>query len=121
MSDLSNNILVFSMIVPFYRGSEYLDRLINMAYINYQNLKRKYENISFELIIVNDCIYETVELTDKQCICDKGFRIVVHNNNTNKGIHGTKITGFGISKGDYILFLDQDIFFYGSWVWVCYS
>lgn len=89
-----------SMIVPIYCGEKYLERLIQMYDVNRRNLKSKFKNQDLEMILVNDYPGEKIDVSRKD------ITIVI--NMTNIGIHASRLKGLQSSKGEYILFLDQD-------------
>ena len=88
-----------SIITPFYHGNQYLPQLfksINKACSNFDGV---------ELILINDDPDDPI-VYDRS----KKFNFVIRefSNNTNKGIHATRIYGISEAVGEYILFLDQD-------------
>ena len=88
-----------SIIVPLYYGSKYLNKINSMVYENIYELRKIYPNIEVELIYINDSpdehIFEPNNLN-------------VYTNKSNLGVHASRICGLHHSKGEYILFLDQD-------------
>ena len=94
----------FSIITPFYKGNKYVPNLIKMAKANLLSLKTAGIDAELELIIVNDSPDITVELPDKI----DGVEVVLINHDKNSGIQKARVTGLNKSKGDYIVFLDQD-------------
>ncbi len=91
--------MLISVIVPLYRGEKYISRIIDSIE---SNINIDCSNI--EIIFVNDYPQEFFKVTDYT----SRVRIEFLNHKQNKGIHQTKIDGFMKSKGQYILFLDQD-------------
>ncbi len=88
-----------SIIVPFYKGNKYLDRLFKSI----ENVCSKSDSsIEWEIIIVNDSPDESVILPDSL------LNVIVIENKKNLGIQGTRINGLKNASGNWILFLDQD-------------
>lgn len=94
-----------SIIVPLFKGQKYIGRLFEMVEANYL-----YENlcnfVDFELIFVNDYPNEKIMLP-KNC---GNYSVRLITNDSNVGIHASRINGVKHSSGTYILFLDQDDF-----------
>lgn len=88
-----------SIIIPFYYGNKYLNRLIS----NIEKVEKKTSNIAkYEVILVNDSPDVDVKLP--QTYLD----IKIIRNNTNMGIQGARVNGLINAKNEWILFLDQD-------------
>ena len=94
----------FSIITPFYKGNKYVSNLIKMAKANYKSLCTAGIDAELELIIVNDSPDVCVEMPDKV----DGIEVILINHEKNSGIQKARVTGLKKSKGDYIVFLDQD-------------
>lgn len=95
---------LFSIITPFYHGNQYIARIFALAQANRASVKEAIPDSEVELIIVNDspeCSVVVPPDADPAL-----YRIITHKE--NGGIHRARITGFQESRGDYILFLDQD-------------
>ncbi|MBR4864472.1 MAG: glycosyltransferase family 2 protein [Oscillospiraceae bacterium] len=90
-----------SVIVPFYKGNQYLPRLF--ASIEAIVPICRAEDTEVEVILVNDSPAVAVELPD-----DLKVTVQVIANEQNMGIHGTRLHGLEHATGDWILFLDQD-------------
>lgn len=86
-----------SIIVPYYRGKKYLERL--QACID--SCWRAAKHLKIEVIIVNDSPEEKLDLGRSE-----RYRVV--NNAGNFGIQYSRIRGINLSRGAYILMLDQD-------------
>ena len=86
-----------SIVVPFYKGNQYLERL-------FKSIKKVAICIeaTIEVVIVNDSPEECVNLPN--ILTD----VVVITNEHNLGIQGARINGIKHSTGDWILMLDQD-------------
>lgn len=90
---------LISVIIPFYYGNEYIARAL-------QSIKKVSDVIAdsadIEVIIINDSPEIEVMLPDIELNC------TVIKNDTNSGIHRSRVNGLKIAKGNYIQFLDQD-------------
>lgn len=86
-----------SIIIPFYKGNEYLERL----FTSINNVSTS-TNETFEVIIVNDNPGEKVLIPQNK------LKVLLIENENNLGIQGTRINGIKNSTGDWILMLDQD-------------
>lgn len=98
------NIYDISIVIPFYKGNQYIDSLFQMIYRNVNN-----SNLNVEVIIVNDSPDIEVKYT-----YFNNFDIKVLNNKLNYGIHYSRVRGILNSKGRYILMLDQDDILYDN-------
>ncbi|WP_163527373.1 glycosyltransferase family 2 protein [Halobacillus ihumii] len=86
-----------SIIMPVYNSEEYLDESIKSI------LNQTYKN--FELILINDgSTDESINIINKF----KDDRIMVYNNDGNKGLIKTLNIGLELSKGTYIARMDAD-------------
>lgn len=90
---------MISVIVPIFRGQKYLNRLIRQIESNAEKLAGN----QVELLFVNDCPDELIEAKDSNLISIKVF-----NTDINRGIQGARVRGYELSKGEYLVFLDQD-------------
>ena len=86
-----------SVIIPFYKGNEYLTRLLDSIECVSRN-----SDVCYEVIIVNDSPEEKVN------IMKSNVDVIVINNDQNLGIQGARVNGIKNSTGDWILMLDQD-------------
>lgn len=88
-----------SVIVPFYKGNEYMARLFESI----ERVSKEHSGMAeWEIILVNDSPDETIVIPDTE------LSVNVLVNPCNLGIHGTRIHGLTKAVGDWILFLDQD-------------
>lgn len=87
-----------SIVVPFYNGNKYIDRLITNV-----NSCASGTAISFELIVVNDSPGVNVKYTVAPIV---NFKII--KNSVNMGIQNSRIKGLKHAHGKYVIFLDQD-------------
>lgn len=86
-----------SVIIPFYKGNEYLPRL----FTSIRNVS-KHVNVIFEVIIVNDSPNETVRVPNTD------LDVLIVENEQNLGIQGARINGIKHASADWILMIDQD-------------
>ena len=87
-----------SVIVPVYKVEKYLERCIKSI------VNQTYKEI--ELIIVDDGSPDKCpEICDKWAEKDKRIK-VIHKN--NEGVSSARNKGIELSKGKYIVFIDQD-------------
>lgn len=87
-----------SIIIPLFRGQKHINRLLMMlssAYVNKSEM---------EIIFVNDSPDEQIHINN----LEYDFAIKIITNEKNIGIHGSRINGLKVAKGEFILFLDQD-------------
>lgn len=89
-----------SIIVPFYKGNNYLKRLLTSINKAAQN-----NNCIFEVILVNDSPDEKIHLPDSSL---DYINIIILNNPHNLGIHKSRCNGLLKATNDWIIFLDQD-------------
>lgn len=96
--DTATDILV-SIIVPTYnRGFIIKDTLASVQKQSYQH---------WECIIVDDFSEDdTKEIVETVAKTDQRFKYALNQN--KKGAPGSRNTGFDLSKGDFIIFLDSD-------------
>lgn len=83
-----------SIIVPFYKNVEWLYQSINSI---------DEQNISYEIILINDGSMEEIDLKK----IDKTDKIKFINNK-NQGAGKSRNEGISFAKGEYISFLDSD-------------
>lgn len=97
-------VKVVSVIIPIYKGNKYLKNLIAMMEHNWIYANQN-DKIDIELILVNDFPEE------KLCIRPewlRNIRMTELTNDRNSGIHFSRVNGLLHSKGEWVLFLDQD-------------
>ncbi|WP_286335123.1 glycosyltransferase [Bacteroides caecimuris] len=95
-----------SIIIPFYNGETFLDRCLECA-------TSQFENLDYEIILVNDgstdnsikIIEPWLEKNDKLALITT----------ENKGVSSARNTGIEHATGDYLWFMDvDDIIKFGS-------
>ena len=94
-----------SIVVPLYHGIKYIDSIISMAEANESLLKKSFSDAHVEVVLVNDFPDDEKNLHIKQ---GKSVDVKVVKHFQNRGIHRSRVDGMKVSKGEYILFLDQD-------------
>ena len=97
--DFSKNLI--SLIIPTYKGSETLSKLIEELILVFKNYK-------IEIVIVNDC---SPDNTHEDCI--NLFRkypdkIIYLKLSKNFGEHNAVIAGLRHSEGDLVIIMDDD-------------
>ena len=92
---------IVSIIVPIYKGKQYICGLIEQAEACARLLEK---GVSIELVLVNDY---PGDMLDTDVVSD-WIDIKVLNTDINRGIHGARVKGLENCKGNYIVFLDQD-------------
>lgn len=92
-----------SVVVPVFHGKNYIKGIISRLEECQIRLRKVQENASIELILVNDA-------PDEQLYNEKSslIHVSVHNTGINRGIHGARVYGLSKSRGQFVLFLDQD-------------
>lgn len=103
---MSNNIPLFSIIVPVYNVEEFVHKTLSSVLA--QNFN------SYELIIVND------GSTDKSGeICyslAQHYPQITFVQTSNGGVSAARNLGLKIAKGHYIMFLDGDDYWEGDYI-----
>lgn len=93
-----------SIIIPFYRGNEFLPRLFSSLEKSFNTVFDSFGVFNMEVILVNDSPNIKVNVPRLDC----AERIVVINNEHNQGIQRSRIVGIKAALGKWILLLDQD-------------
>ena len=95
--------MTISFIVPLFRGQKYISEIINN--INEMIDYLKNNDYKIELVFVNDDPGEKiVEIEEALSIGN----VIIYNNETNIGIHASRVKGLELSSGQYVCFFDQD-------------
>ena len=88
-----------SIIVPVYKAEEYIHYCINSI------LEQTFKD--FECILVDDCSPDNCpEICDEYEERDRRIRVIHKNQNSGSSL--ARKTGFDVSKGSFILFVDSD-------------
>lgn len=91
---------LISIIIPVYNVEKYLEECIESC------INQTYKNI--EIILINDgSTDKSLEICQKYANIDN--RIIVKSI-PNSGVTHARNVGIGLSKGDYITFIDSDDF-----------
>ena len=93
-----------SVITPFYKGNKYMTALYNSLCDNLSFAKSVNPDFEIEWIIVNDSPEEKVEIPKSK----SDLKVSVYNHAKNCGIHQARVTGLINSRGEFVIFLDQD-------------
>lgn len=92
----------FSIIIPVYNNSKYIDKCIDSI------LKQDYDLSKIQILLINDGSKD-----NSLSICNhyaKKYQNVVVINQENKGVSVARNNGIKKAQGKYILFLDSDDF-----------
>lgn len=89
-----------SIIVPVFRGREYIDCITARLEACADKGMDKYR---LELVLVSDDPNDPIGL-----LSSEKMEIKVIETEINRGIHGARVRGLEYCTGDYVLFLDQD-------------
>lgn len=93
---------VISVIVPIYNAEKYLSKCIESI------CNQTYSKL--EIILINDCSTDlSADICKKYAKTDS--RIVFINNGTNIGAAASRNKALDIATGDYITFVDSDVYF----------
>lgn len=87
-----------SIIVPVYKAEEFLDRCLKSL------VEQTYKNI--EII----CVLDGLNIQCEKIINDyieRGYNVLIHKQANQGAIYSRKV-GFGLSTGDFVMFVDSD-------------
>ncbi len=93
-----------SVIVPFYKGNQYMNQLFSCIERNVNTLRNSEIDAKVSLCIVNDSPDIEVVIPEGKFSFD--FNIITQKKNS--GIHSSRVLGVKNTTSDLILFLDQD-------------
>ena len=107
--DRLNHPINISIVVPFYRGEEFLPRLAESIMASYLASPG---NLSFELIVVvdsieSDTVYLSSMLHQITGNNDNVFLLIIKND-LNLGVAWSRMIGNSLSTGTFTTFIDQD-------------
>ena len=88
---------VVSVIMPAYNCEKFIAKAIESVLA---------QNVSLELIILNDCATDGTERVIQQYLSDQRIRYV--KNDRNMGVARTRNEGVRMAMGEYVAFLDSD-------------
>lgn len=90
-----------SIIVPFYKGNQYMEQLFGVVSRN----AAKVPNLQVELVLVNDSPDISIQY-DPAWV--RGFHLQILINDVNSGIQKSRVNGLAKANGTFVIFLDQD-------------
>lgn len=101
---LKSKNINFTIILPVFNRKNNIDVAINSI------LSQTYQN--FELIIIDDCSTDGVieYIKDTYNIFIKQKKIILLQNNSNKGVSYSRNKGLNAAKNDWICYIDSDNF-----------
>lgn len=94
----------FSIIIPIYNTQDYLEEAIESV------LKQDY--INYEIILIDDGSTDESKLICRKYVDNYPHITLIEKANT--GNSDSRNQGINIAKGEYIMFLDSDDYWYGS-------
>jgi len=94
--------MVFSVIIPTYNRVEKLQKCLSSI------VSQKFSSEDYEIIIVDDCSKDNTEDFCNDFVKEKN-NIRYIKNRINKGRCVTRNEGIRVSKGFYLVFLDNDL------------
>ncbi len=90
--------ILFSIIIPIFNSSQYIDRCLNSL------MNQTYNHI--EIICVNDgSTDDSLERIQHHASLDERFKVV---SQVNQGVSVARNHGLDLVRGDYIIFVDSD-------------
>lgn len=90
-----------SIVVPFYKGNQYMRQLFEIVSRNAANARE----LDIELLLVNDSPDTPVSYEEAWV---RGFTLRILRNPQNMGIHRSRINGIRSAAGKFVQLLDQD-------------
>lgn len=92
-----------SFVIPCYRS----EKTIELVYQELVSVLSAKKNYTYEIILVNDSSPDNVmEIMEKLAHNDKKVKVVDFAKNMGK--HAALMAGFKVSRGDYVVCLDDD-------------
>ena len=86
-----------SVIIPAFNCAEYIDKAIDSALS---------QNISLEVIVINDCSTDNLDRVMEKYLCLDN--VIYVKNAHNLGAAESRNKGVSLAKGEYVAFLDGD-------------
>jgi glycosyltransferase involved in cell wall biosynthesis len=109
---LVDDLINISIIVPLYNGEKYIEKIISIIKNNTLFLP----NVgSVELLFIND-VPKRIDIDMGIFELPQNLIVKFLQNEKNLGIHKSRVRGVQQSRGDYILFLDQDDLIYDNYL-----
>ncbi len=102
--DEEKNSDLVSIVIPCFCSGDWLDELISRIKKTINSLERR-----FEIILVNDASPDNITWPKIQELAHSNDMIRGINLMSNVGQYRATLSGFSISKGDYIITLDDDL------------
>lgn len=99
-----NKMNLISVITPIYHGENYIENLCFMIEKNSINLQEVYPDAQVEFVLVNDSPEIIIHAPNKI----KNYKLKIINNETNQGIHYSRVNGIINSNSEFVYMLDQD-------------
>lgn len=96
--EVENYTYDISIITPFYKGNDYIQKLAQCIEKNSET-----SHLKIEWIIVNDSPNISINYPKKH-----NYDIHTIINRKNVGIHQSRVNGVNYAKGKYVLMIDQD-------------
>ncbi len=91
------NSVCVSVIIPAFNCARYIDKAIDSALS---------QNVSLEVIVINDCSTDNLDTVIEKYLCLENFVYV--RNPQNLGAAQSRNKGVSLAKGEYVAFLDGD-------------
>lgn len=91
------NSLMVSVIMPAFNSGKYIQKAIQSVLM---------QEVSLELIIINDCSTDNLEQIINPYLSD--VRVIYIKNQKNLGVAKSRNIGMEMARGKYIAFLDSD-------------
>lgn len=86
-----------SVIIPVYNCANYIEKALNSVLC---------QNISLEVIIIDDCSKDSIDAVMQKYASDDRVKYV--KNKENMGAAKTRNKGISLAAGEYVAFLDAD-------------
>lgn len=93
---------MISVIMPTYNRKDMMKQAVESIFM--QSFKE------LEVVIVDDCSSDDTQSVINALIAE-GKKIVYHRNDTNRGPGYNRNLGYKLSKGEYIVFMDDDDYY----------